>query len=307
MREQKLAARLFTYLVFGVVILVTFVSIVGFVSSLNFDQVNVTSRVNVTNAFPDVMNVTVGRGTPLNVTLNAGSTTLIECNATIRDWNGYNDLTNVTATFYYFLNQSNQSDDRNEHYTNSSCVEIGNDGGYFANYTCNFSVYYFAYNGTWYCNVTATDNKNFTGSRNASTRINPLYALNVTDVIDYGNLSVTDYSANITAVVTNFGNTNLNVSVLGYGAVQGDGLGFVCALGTNISVQYQRFSGVASADWADKIALNTTNRDMNITLARQTDDNTQVTANTYWQLYVPPNPFGLCTGTVRFTATRGPG
>jgi hypothetical protein len=304
MREQNIAARLFTYLVFGIVILVTFVSIVGFVSSLNYDMVNVTTKVNVTHSFPEVLNVTVGVSAPLNITLNAGSTTIVQCNATVRSWNGYNDITNVTGTFYYYLNLSNQSDDRNEHYTNSSCVEISNDGQYFANYTCNFSVYYFANNGTWYCNATATNTMNFTGSRNASTRINALYALNVTDVIDYGNLSVTDYSKNITATVTNYGNTNLNVSVLGYGAVQGDGLGFVCALGTNISVQFQRFSGLVTDDWATKIPLATTNQDMRITLSRQLDDVVPVTANTYWQLYVPPNPFGLCTGTVRFTATR---
>lgn len=304
MREQNLAARLFTYLVFGVVILVTFVSIVGFVSSLNYDMVNVTTRVNITNAFPEVMNVTVGIPAPLNITLNAGSELVVQCNATIRDYNGFNDLTNVNATFYYFMNLSNQSDDKNEHYTNNTCVEIANDGQYLANYSCTFNVAYFANNGTWYCNVTATDNKNFTGARNASTRINSLYALNVTDVIDYGNLSVTDYSNNITATVTNFGNTNLNVSVLGYGATQGDGLGFVCTVGTNISVQYERFTANASADWATKIPLNASNQDMRVTIARQTDDNTPVTQGTYWQLYVPPNPFGLCTGTVRFTATR---
>lgn len=304
MREQKLAAKIFTYLVFGVVILVTFVSIVGFVSSLNYDMVNVTTRVNVTNAFPEVLNVTVGTPAPLNVTLNAGSTTILQCNATLRDWNGYNDITNVNATLYYFLNSSGQADDRNEHYTNGSCVEVSNNGEHYANYSCTFNIFYFANNGTWYCNVSAIDNKNFTGSLNGSTVINQLYALNVTDIIDYGNLSVTDYSNNITATITNFGNTNINVSVLGYGATQGDGLGFVCALGTNISVEYQRFSGVGTDDWSAKTPLAATNRDMRITLLRQTNDFVPVTANTYWQLYVPPNPFGVCTGTVRFTATR---
>jgi hypothetical protein len=304
MREQRIAARVFTYLVFGVVILVTFMSIVGFVSSLNYDMVNVTTRVNVTNALPEILNVTVGVSTPLNITLNAGATTLVQCNASMRDWNGHNDINLVNATFYYFLNSSQQSDDRNEHYTNTSCVAVSNDGQYYVNYTCNFTVYYFANNGTWYCNVTARDQMNFTDSENASTRINPLYALNVTDIIDYGNLSVTDYSPNITATVTNFGNTNINVSVLGYGATEGDGLGFVCGTGTNISVEYQRFSGNASSVWNDKRPLSATNQDMNITLYQQVDDNTQVTALTYWQLYVPPNPFGVCTGTVRFTARR---
>lgn len=304
MREQNFAAKLFTYLVFGVVILVTFVSIVGFVSSLNYDMVNVTVKVNVTGSFPEVKYVVVGAPAPANITLNAGSTRLVQCNATIRDYNGFNDLTGVNATFYYQLNLSNQSDDKNEHYTNASCNETANDGQFIANYSCTFDVMYAAFNGTWYCNVTATDNKNFTGSANNSTRINPLYALNVTDLIDYGNLSVTEYSANKTAVVTNFGNMAINVSVLGYGQSQGDGLGFVCQFGTNISIEYQRFSPSASDGWAAKTPLSATNQDMRSTLARQTNDAVPVNLTTYWQLYVPPNPFGLCTGTVRFTATK---
>jgi len=303
MRRKNFTEKLFTYIVFSVVVIVTFASIVGFVSSLNYDLVNVTTRVNITQSFPEVLNVTVGTPIPSNITLNAGSTRNIQCNATVRDFNGYNDLIRVNATFYYYLNTSAQLNDNNEHYTNNTCVEVSNDGLYTANYSCTFDVFYYANNGTWYCNVTATDNKNFTGSLNASTRINPLYALNVTDIIDYGNLSVTDYSNNITAIVTNFGNMPINVSVLGYGLTQGDGLGFVCQFGTNISVQYQRFSAVA-ADWATKIPLAATNKDILATLPRRTDDAAEVTQNTYWQLYVPPNPFGLCTGTVRFTATR---
>jgi hypothetical protein len=288
--------------VFGIVLLITFFSIVGFVSSYNFEYVNVTSRVNITNSMPNVTYVVVGAPAPTNVTLNAGATRLVQCNATVRDFNGYNDVTNLNATFYYFLNASEQADDRNEHYKNTSCNRT-NGNGFFANYTCNFDVYYFAYNGTWTCNVTAIDNYGYVASGNNTTRINPLYALNVTDIIDYGNLSVLETSANITATVTNFGNMNINVSVLGYGAVQGDGLGLICQYGNNISIQYEKFSSNIATEYANKTALATTNKDMASTILRQTDDNTAVTLDTYWQLYVPPNPFGLCTGTVRFTAT----
>ncbi len=303
MKDQKIAAKLFTYLVFGIVILVTFVSIVGFVSSYNYDLVNVTTRVNVTHAFPEVKYVIVGAPAPTNVTLNAGSTRTVQCNATIRNWNGYNDLIRVNATFYYQANQSSDSDARAWHYTNSTCVELSNDGQFYANYSCMFDTYYFANNGTWTCNVTATSSFNFTGSGTNTTKINPLYALNVTDVIDYGNLSVLDTSNNITATVTNFGNMNINVSVLGYGATQGDGIGLICQYGNNISIQNERFSSNVSTAWAAKTVLATTNKDVGSTIIKQYSDVTPVTLDTYWQLYVPPNPFGLCTGTVRFTAT----
>ena len=264
----------------------------------NYDHVNVTARVNVTNAAPEILNLSL----PSSITLTAGGIRTVFCNATIRDWNGFNDIDNVNATFYYYLNESWHQDDENEHYTNLSCAEINNDGVYIANYSCSFQVQYFAYNGSWTCNVSVSDNYNFTDTDNLSTTINALFALNVTDVIDYGNLSIGDYSENITATITNFGNSNINVSVLGYGLVQGDGVGLVCSQGTNISVENQRFYN-SLVEWNIKNPLSAVNQDMNLTLLRQVDDLTPVTWNSYWQLFVPPNPFGVCTGTVRFTAT----
>jgi len=264
----------------------------------NYDHVNVTATVNVTNAAPEIL----AQYFDQNITLVAGSTKFVTCNATIRDWNGYNDLSNVNATMYYYLNSSGQADDANEHYTNASCIETANDGQYLANYSCGFDVQYFANNGTWYCNMSVIDNSGFVASNETNTTINALYALNVTDVIDYGNLSLLEYSDNITATVTNFGNSAINVSVLGYGATEGDGIGLVCNQGTNITVDNERFSG-SLVDWTLKTPLSATNQDMNITLFQQQSDVTPVTYDTYWQLYVPPNPFGVCTGTVRFTAT----
>lgn len=272
------------------------------VISYNYDHVNVTSTVNVTNAPPTILDIQID-GEVGNITLNAGGFKTVYCNATIRDYNGFDDINVTNATFYYFLNSSSDSDDNNEHYTNASCVESANDGQYVANYSCSFQVNYFANNGTWYCNVSVNDSLAYKDDGTNTTGVNKLYALNVTDVIDYGNLSVTDTSNNITATVTNFGNTDINVSVLGYGLTQGDGIGLVCSVGTNISIENQRFSSNPADDWAAKTQLAITNQDVGATLTQQTDDVTAVTQNTYWQLYVPPNPFGVCNGTVRFTAT----
>lgn len=267
-------------------------------ASAQYNQKNVSVKVNVTNAGPEILSIYTLNPIPLN----AGSVTTVYCNATVRDYNGFNDVNTVNATFHFIRNSSGP-DDNNTHYSMTNCTRLNDDGEFLVNYTCEFNVSYIAYNGTWYCNITANDSKEYFGYGVRAVNISALYALNVTDVIDYGNLSVTDYSENKTAEVTNLGNMNMNVSVLGYGQTQGDGLGFVCTQGTNISVQYQRFSGNVSADWATKRPLATTNADVGVTLPRPEDENTPVTATTYWQLYVPPNPFGLCTGTVRFTAT----
>lgn len=276
-----------------------FLQVVLFAGAYNYEHVNVTTQVNVTNAFPEIFQVNADQ----DIVLNAGNTTTVTCNATIRDWNGYTDISNVNATMYYYLNNSADPDDRNVHYTNASCEEVSNDGEYWANYSCSFEVYYFANNGSWNCNVTVVDNYGFTDTANNTTSINALYALNVTDVIDYGNLSVTDTSEEINATVTNFGNMDINVTVLGYGLTEGDGLGLVCEHGDNISVEYQRFSVTDSVAWADKTVLDEIGKDMGMTIPQPTEASNPETWITHWQLYVPPNPFGLCTGTVRFTAT----
>jgi len=270
----------------------------SFVEAYNYEYVNVTSKVNVTDAMPEILSVESEQ----DITLNAGGNTTITCNATIRDWNGFNDISKVNGTFYYYLNESSDPDHRNVHYTNGSCVEISNDGEFIANYVCSFTLAYFANNGSWSCNVTAEDTYGFTDSADNSTIINALYALNVTDVIDFGDLAVMETSDNITVNITNFGNMDINVSVLGYGMMEGDGIGLVCEHGDNISVENERFSGY-DVPWENKIPLASTAQDMNITIPQATEEINPVIWSSYWQLYVPPNPFGECSGTIRFTAT----
>jgi len=295
--KQKGIVHLSFFLVF--LTLLGFTLIVTKASAYNYEHVNITSKVNVTNAGPEIISTSIESP----IILNAGTTKIVYCNATVRDWNGYADIDNVNSTFYFYLNESDDPDDNNVHYTNGTCEEVSNDGEYLANYSCSFETYYYANNGTWRCNISVNDSYSYDDSNLTSdAAINALYALNVTDVIDYGNLSVTDTSENITATITNFGNLAINVSVLGYGQTEGDGIGLVCEHGSNISVENQRFSGIETT-WENKVELGTTNKDMNITLAKQTEPMTPITATSYWQLYVPPNPFGLCTSTVRFTAT----
>ena len=265
----------------------------------NYDHVNVTTRANITNAGPEIVEVLVDQ----DITLNAGGTKIVYCNATIRDWNGWDDVVLVNATLFHSSSTHESADNNNTHYTNASCFNTGDDAEFLAFYSCGFEVIHYANNGTWSCNVTAEDTFSFTDSLSNTTTINALFALNVSDTIDYGDLAVTDTSANISAFITNFGNVNINVSVLGYGATEGDGFGLICEQGSNITVENQRFGIDSGDDWDLKVPLSSTNQDMSITLLQPTDLTAPVIRETFWQLYVPPNPFGLCTGTVRFTAT----
>jgi hypothetical protein len=274
-------------------------------NAYNNEYVNVTTRANITNTGPEILNITVGVNG--NITLSAGTNYTMLCNISVRDYNGWNDINSTNATFFYYLNSSNQSDDNNEHYTNQSCELIANDGQYIANYTCRFFVTYYANNGTWYCEAMANDTDGYEATGNGSGLVDPLYALNVTDVIDFGSLTVGDYSANISANVTNYGNMDINVSVRGYGGTDPSAttLAMICTQG-NISISNERYTLNSTYDWAIQTPITSSDVDLGMNVFRRIDDTQESINYTYWSLYVPPNPFGLCNGTVVFTATIPP-
>jgi hypothetical protein len=146
------------------------------------------------------------------------------------------------------------------------------------------------------------DSYGFQTTNTSDITVNGLLALNVTPLIDYGNLAIGDTSLNKTANTTNFGNLPINVSVYGYGATAGDGLAMVCDVGT-ISIENEKYSADIADDFAAKVALSGTPTQIaGLTAQKQTTPGALITNTTYWQLYVPPNPFGVCNGTIVFQA-----
>lgn len=273
----------------------------------NYRNVTVWTQANITNSRPEVINVTIYdavNSSLRNITVNAGGYKEIICNVTVRDWNGHSDVVYVNATLWHLATSaSNADDDNNSHYTNGNCTDAGDGSGFYANYICNFSVIYYSNNGTWRCNATALDNQNASNSGSGNTTFYPVYALNVTDGIDYGNVAVEEYSQNVTANVTNLGNMRINVTVQGYGRRLNDGLAMNCSLGGNITVGNERFS-VDDVDWDSKIALTGGVQPVpNLTLSKQ-NDSTMISNSTYWQIYIDSTnaPGGNCTGNIVFTA-----
>ncbi|RME52105.1 hypothetical protein D6783_05830 [Candidatus Woesearchaeota archaeon] len=275
---------------------------VSFSNGPNWVNVSVDSTVNITNAPPEVLSVSIDNAT--SITLNAGATKRINCRVEIRDYNGGNTIASVNATYFDAnVNISTDPDNNNSHYTNTSCTQ-DNVNGFYANYTCSFDVYYYANNGTsWTCNTTVQDSSGYTATGSATSTIEKLYALNVTSPLDYGDLAAGDTSANITANVTNLGNVPMNVTVHGYGATPGDGLAMNCTYG-NISISYERFSTNVSANYSAKTPLASTDQQLGLQLQKQTNPATPIKGTSYWQLQVPLAPLsGTCNGTVVFTST----
>jgi hypothetical protein len=271
----------------------------------NYKNVTVRTSVNITNSNPEVLalvaydtsNVSLN-----NITVNAGALKSISCNASVRDWNGYNDITLVSATLYHITNNSIGPNSNNTHYTNSSCTLNASTGTYTGWYTCTFDLLYYANNGTWTCNVTARDTYSKNGSLTNTTYLYPVYALNITDGIDYGPVAVETFSSDIGANITNFGNMNINITVEGYGVTRGDGLAMNCTINGNITVGNEKFATSAGVAYASKNNLTSSAALIpGLMMPKQSND-TQVINATYWQLYIPPNPAGNCTGFVIFSA-----
>ena len=273
----------------------------------NYRNVTVHTEVNISNSKPEVLNVSVyesQNASLINITITAGYTKKVYCNATVRDWNGFNDVYYINATLWHIAtSEFNGSDDNNSHYTNLSCTINESLSTYTGWFVCAFDVWYYANNGTWMCNVSAMDYYDAFGYNNQSTTFYPVYALNVTEGINYGNVAVEEYSGNVTANVTNLGNVPINVTVHGYGTQYNDGLAMNCSIWGNISIESERFSA-NDVDWASKIPLAVSAQQIpGLTLSKQVDDN-PIVNTTYWQLYINSTnvPGGNCTGYVVFTA-----
>jgi hypothetical protein len=283
-------------------------SVLSWGAGNNYRNFSVRSTVNVTNAYPEILNVTCS-SPGASLTLNAGTTKQINCSVQIRDYNGGGDINYVNGTFYYYLNQTIDPDDNNTHYSNASCVNI-TSSGYYTNWTCSFNVWYYALNGTWTVNATVNDTWGAKSTRGFNyTSISALLAINATSTINFGNLAVTETSNLIEAQVMNFGNVPINVTVAGFGGDNSSNsstsaVAMICEM-RNISFSNERYSLDGAAAYVDMTSITSTSVTIpDLTVQKQTLSDTFVTNSTYWRLHVnlSDNPFGVCNGSVVFSA-----
>lgn len=303
MARQGRSRKLQLLTLFGLLILVLALSdwTYSFSQGPNNRNVSVDTTVNITGSAPEILGVTIESP----ITLVAGGLKDVTCNSTIRDYNGYDDLSNVNGTLFS-LGQSSlgAADDNNTHYTNSSCAPIaGQESGNLANYTCLFEVSYYAINDSWNCTIGVNDTIGLNDSVGNTTLFNELLALNVTTLIDYGDLAIGDTSDKQQANVSNLGNKPINVSVRGYGAVLNDGLSFICEQG-DLSVDLQHFAANGTSTYSGMQVLSSNYAHVfNMTVPKSLD-HSGIQNTTWWQLFLDPNQnaFGTCNGTIVFQA-----
>jgi hypothetical protein len=271
--------------------------------------------LNITNFVPRVVNVVVDDSTPSpanEIDLVSASFRTVWCNGTVIDNNGKDDIMAVNATLFFVANRSSSRDDMNEHYSNRSCT-IVRSFMYNRSYSCSFRMQFFANNGTWLCNMSAWDmpmkGSSAYNSSVDSVRVNPIYALSVPPVINFGELALNQTSAlDKIENVTNTGNMNIDLALHGYGGtnIMENNLSMICSLG-NITVRNERFSlasGVAfdsMTNLSGQFALpNVVN---NFNLAQRKSETLNSTRNTYWKIRVPQfGVKGMCNGTIVFSS-----
>src|SRR3989338_28621 len=271
---------------------------------IKLDKVNsyTISNITIQNLAPAITRVFL----PSPIDLIAGDNLTLICNATINDNNTVSDIANVNATFYQSSINANAPDDNNNHYTNSSCMNVSSST-FEANYSCGFKIAYYANNGSWQCNITVIDLSNVTIFANISTSINELMAIDVSPaIIDYGSLKATNISSDLNATIRNVGNIPINATVRGFAPNESLAylnLSMTCHNG-NISNANQRFSTINGTDFSQMIWLNNETQLIDFTLHQRTNDFAlgNDTNATFWKLQVPALTLGICNGTIIFSA-----
>ena len=303
--------------------------LIGILIGITLESFDVSGATNLTtvtkvyvgNSPPNLSRVIVE---PSPINLIAGNVTLVNCTGYAWDFNGWQDINITNSTFYDSSVSSNDAvDDKNYHYTNSSCANCTQVAGSTTNATCScfFNAVYYANNGTnWLCNMTILDKGGnssgikiyFNSTRNSSAAtINPLLGIDVPAQIDYGPLSITEISAFIAKNVTNYGNIPINVSIRGWGGDNesipwAGNYSMFCEQG-NISVDLERYSLNTTVTFANMTNLtNTSTQIPDFALWARTNDTAygNDTNTTYWKLEIPNSVAGNCNGTVEFLAIQ---
>ena len=239
---------------------------------------------------------------PNPVVLNAGTTTVFECNFTVNDNNGANEITGANITVYTNESIGDSAVSNNTKYDNETCIEVA-VGTTSRDYTCTVGLLYYAINGTWTCNATGVS---IDGNRSNTLTfsVDPIYALNITpSLLDFGDMAAGDTSNNLTANITNVGNRRINVSVYGYGINIGDNNSFNCET-QNISLNYTRYASNDTAEYDQKESLTDLPTELRLTMEKQ-NTTTDVMNVSYWQTHIPLNitDVSLCNGTIIFEAS----
>jgi len=235
------------------------------------------------------------------VDLNACSTVVIWCNATISDATDWKNIDTVNATFWDpAATTIDASDDNSTHYTNSTCRLEANYSLTDVPANCSFTVQYYANPADWTCKMYANNTAGESGSNSKTdVTINTLRALDANDTINFGALSPgANSTADVNNTIVNCGNVVIDLNL------NGTNLTNASATLANISVSSVKYNVTnPGQDYtANMTSLSATPTYANFTLAKRTNGGLSLN-NTHWKIGIPASIENLIfTGNITFTA-----
>lgn len=297
----------------------------SFIPLVSGNNETVNGTLEVGESYPTILNVSLENGNA-DVTLLPATTKTVFCEARIVDFNGDNSLSNVKGVLYdSSASNLGAADDKNDHYTNSSCEIIESfttwnghaDDEYHVLANCTFEVEYYANPSAWNCAINVTDNATLSDEMDAGDSVNILELLGISlpDSINYGTVNATYVSDEQVLNVENVGNVMTDIRVSAYAHTPGDGLAMNCSLGLekNITLDYEKYNvsvsngGALSLSEFESSYKNVTALEVLETINlnyRQDDVSTDAINPTYWRIYVPRGVAGTCSGNIVFGAVK---
>lgn len=305
-------------LILSIIFITNFNSITGNAIGVGNSTAITQATLTVGESYPEIKGLTLSSE---NLELIPNSTSRFDCMAIVIDYNGRETIENINAVIYSRSTSNRQSpNDKNIHYTNPSCstnISFGSWNGIYSNEynvlaTCSFDIEFYAEPGEWTCGLGVSDDKGLTEYMEENFTIMGLMSLGVPDYISYGRINSTYVSNETTINVTNYGNTEIDIYLSGYGAIVNDGYSMKCDLGDEgISVGYHKYEmisipGELSLTEFESFYTNLTSQgvfeEYNLNY-RHNDTEDDATNSTYWRVYVPRGVAGDCSGNIVFSAT----
>ncbi len=296
------------------VLYLPFIQIVtaGISSPTNFSY-RVITRVNVSNSAPFVTNLSIQY--PVN--LQPNTTINFTCNATVLDYQNWSTIRQVNMTFFSTnLSNPDAINTNRSHYDMFNCTSSEEIDPFSRRYNCWAMINYNAFFDNWTCNISANDEHLLKDSSKITTTVNDLISFAVPDTLDFGDVPVTNTSANFHLNMTNIGNQPINFSAYAYAIFENDSAVMLCEQG-NITIGNMKFSK-NQTDIAEPVGFDLMEQVNNTNLSSSSlgviayPFNETLMTNpvngTTWRLTVPigpaGTPSGLCNGSLIITAFK---
>ncbi len=291
------------------------VVLVGIAGALAWSGTPARAQANNPPTVVNVVTSNTSNGTTDNypggsISPTAGGTKTIYLNGLVEDLDGQNTITNVRGVFHRSAatNGSTCTSSGNDCYVVSSCGLVNDTNTNRKVYSCRMDLQYYSDStdasgrypsNNWVAYVEVTDGTD-TGTNNALTKeMNSVLSLNFGGPIEFGNHDmgdVTTSSNNVEYTFSQKGNVNADVEVAMPNGMPCTSSGSIPAGNVKWALSDVGYSSGSST------AMTTSPVDTNLDVAYGTDASPSPSKFMYFNLSVPYNIGGTCTGVTTISA-----